>query len=103
MAAIANARMYSVAPEATEAWRQLFLAIAAASDVPLEVIEFPPPAPLPALWSRTDKAAVFMCGLPFSLSRPRPSLIAAPVGAAAGYGDRAVYWSEFIVRRDSPF
>jgi ABC-type phosphate/phosphonate transport system substrate-binding protein len=100
---IANARMYSVSAEAAEAWRQLFLGVAAQANVPLEVIEHPAPAPLTELWDRTDKAAVFMCGLPYSLSMPRPSLIAAPVPAPATYGDRAVYWSEFIVRSQSRF
>ena len=53
--------------------------------------------------ARRDLAAVFMCGLPFSLAQPRPVLIAAPVPSPAAFGGEACYWSEFVVREDSSF
>jgi ABC-type phosphate/phosphonate transport system substrate-binding protein len=99
---IANARMYSVSAAAAESWRQLFLSVALRAGVALEVVEHMPPAPIAQLWERPDKAAVFMCGLPYSRSAPRPQLLAAPVPSAAVFGGLPEYWSEFVVRADSP-
>src|ERR1700730_14864153 len=76
---IANARMYSVNAEAGADWRELLSGIIAQAGVPVAVIDYPPPAPLEDLWSRTDQAAVFMCGLPYSRAQPQPVLIAAPI------------------------
>ncbi len=49
----------------------------------------------------------FLCGLPYvRLCRERPGMLrplAAPVLAEARYQDRPVYFSDVIVRRDSPF
>jgi phosphonate transport system substrate-binding protein len=49
----------------------------------------------------------FICGLPYSQladqSEPPIELLAAPVMAEARYDDRAVYFSDVIVRSDSPF
>jgi ABC-type phosphate/phosphonate transport system substrate-binding protein len=67
------------------------------------VIEHPSPRPLEELWARTDQGAVFMCGLPFSTARPQPALIAAPVPAPPEFGNEPRYWSDFVVRADSPF
>ena len=64
---ILNARMYSPTPEIAALWRALLSEVAAACDAPLTVFDYPPPQPLGPLWARDDKAAVFMCGLPFSL------------------------------------
>jgi phosphonate transport system substrate-binding protein len=51
--------------------------------------------------------AGFICGLPYvQLARQRPSpveVLAAPVLAGARYGGRPIYFSDVIVRRDSPF
>ena len=49
----------------------------------------------------------FICGLPYvQLTRQNPppvELLAAPVLQGARYGGRPVYFSDVIVRRDSPF
>jgi len=97
----ANARMYSVSPAAGEAWRALFLGVAQRAGEAVEVLDYPAPAPLPELWGRPDKAAVFMCGLPYSRLAPRPHLLAAPVPSPLEFGRRPQYWSEFVVRADS--
>jgi ABC-type phosphate/phosphonate transport system substrate-binding protein len=98
---IANARMYSVTPAVAELWRQLLGAIAAQAKVDLVFIEHPEPRPITELWRRRDLGAVFMCGLPFARSEPRPEVISAPVPAPAAYGGQPRYWSEFVVREDS--
>jgi ABC-type phosphate/phosphonate transport system substrate-binding protein len=100
---IANARMYSVTPHVAVLWRGLLKAILADSGVAIELVDHAPPTPIAELWGRPDKAAVFMCGLPWSLATPRPELVVAPVPSPADYGGRACYWSDVVVRADSPF
>ncbi len=100
---IANARMYSVSPLVAGLWRTLLSAVIAEAGVAVTLIEHAAPAPLEALWSRTDQGAVFMCGLPFSRAQPQPTLIAAPVPSPAEFGGQAQYWSDFVVRADSAF
>jgi ABC-type phosphate/phosphonate transport system substrate-binding protein len=105
---IANARMYSVTPQVAALWRALLAAVL--DDVglegaggPVEIVDHAPPAPISELWKRPDKAAVFMCGLPYSLAAPQPTLVVAPIPSPAAYGGRACYWSDVVVRADSPF
>jgi ABC-type phosphate/phosphonate transport system substrate-binding protein len=98
---IANARMYSVSPEAAALWRRLLTAVIERSELDIELLEHTEPKPISELWQRSDKAAVFMCGLPYSLSHPRPELIAAPVPAPAEFQGLPQYWSEMVVRKDS--
>jgi ABC-type phosphate/phosphonate transport system substrate-binding protein len=100
---IANARMYSVSAEAGTVWRELLSGIIAKAGVPVVVIDYPAPAPLEDLWLRTDQAAVFMCGLPYSRAEPRPVLIAAPLPSPAEFHGAPHYWSDFVVRKDSAF
>src|SRR3984893_14066280 len=100
---IVNARMYSVSTEAGAVWRELLSAIIAQAGVPASVLDYPPPAPLEDLWLRTDQAAVFMCGLPYSRAEPRPVLIAAPIPSPAEFHGAPHYWSDFVVRKDSAF
>jgi ABC-type phosphate/phosphonate transport system substrate-binding protein len=100
---IANARMYSVTPHVATLWRSLLGAILSDTGIAIEIVDHAPPAPISELWQRPDKAAVFMCGLPYSLAMPQPELVAAPVPSPAGYGGRACYWSDIVVRADSPF
>src|SRR6266852_3649606 len=95
--------MYSVSPQAGTVWRELLLAIAAQAGVPVAVVDHPAPVPLEDLWSRTDQAAVFMCGLPYSRKVPQPVLIAAPVPSPAEFQGAPHYWSDFVVRKDSAF
>lgn len=100
---IANARMYSVSPQAAELWRRLLAAVIARAGLDIELLAHADPAPINELWQRSDKAAVFMCGLPFSLSNPRPELIAAPVPSPPDFRGMPQYWSEMVVRKDSAF
>ncbi len=44
----------------------------------------------------------FLCGLPYSRRVDRLALLGAPVMAALRYRDRPVYFTDVIVRRDSP-
>ncbi len=100
---IANARMYSVSPEAAGLWRRLLAALIEHAGLDIKLLEHTEPAPIKELWDRPDKAAVFMCGLPFSLSDPRPELIAAPVPSPPDFRGLPQYWSEMVVRKDSGF
>jgi ABC-type phosphate/phosphonate transport system substrate-binding protein len=95
--------MYSVLPAAGESWRRLLGAISEAAGVPLSYVEHSPPASIGELWGRQDLGAVFMCGLPYSRSVPRPAIVAAPVPSGAGFHSQAQYWSELVVRADSRF
>jgi len=67
------------------------------------LLELTEPAPIHELWQRPDMAGVFMCGLPFSRSDPRPELIAAPVPSPPEFRGVPEYWSEMVVRKDSGF
>jgi ABC-type phosphate/phosphonate transport system substrate-binding protein len=98
---IANARMYSVSPEAAGLWRGLLAAVIEQAGLDVTLLEHTAPAPINELWQRPDKAAVFMCGLPFSRSDPRPELVAAPVPSPPDFGGLPQYWSEMVVRKDS--
>jgi ABC-type phosphate/phosphonate transport system substrate-binding protein len=100
---IANARMYSVTPSVAALWRSLLGAILKDADGSIEVVDHAPPAPISELWQRADKAAVFMCGLPYSLATPQPGQVVAPVPSPAAYAGRPCYWSDTVVRVDSPF
>jgi ABC-type phosphate/phosphonate transport system substrate-binding protein len=100
---IANARMYSVSPVAGALWRTLLSAVIARAGLAVTVIDHGEPAPIEDLWRRTDKGAVFMCGLPFSRAQPRPVLVAAPVPSPPEFGGQAQYWSDLVVRGDSDF
>ncbi|WP_242538890.1 phosphate/phosphite/phosphonate ABC transporter substrate-binding protein [Trinickia acidisoli] len=98
---IANARMYSVNPVAREDWKALFHWILDRANLEWSVIDYDAPAPLAALWQRTDLGAAMMCGLPFAQRSPQPQLIAAPIPSLAHYGGRPVYFTEFAVAAKS--
>ena len=100
---IANARMYSVSSAAAAAWRRLLQAVIEQSKLDIELLEHAEPRPLGELWLRGDMAAVFMCGLPFSLSRPQATLVAAPVPSPRDFRGLPQYWSEMVVRTGSDF
>jgi hypothetical protein len=95
--------MYSVSPGVAGLWRRLLGAVIEHAGMDIQLLEHTEPAPIDELWQRSDKAAVFMCGLPFSRSDPRPELIAAPVPSPREFGGLPQYWSEFVVRKDSAF
>jgi ABC-type phosphate/phosphonate transport system substrate-binding protein len=102
---IGNARMYAVAPGAASAWRALLAHVAEVAGVPLDIIDHPWPAPLPALWARADLGCAFICGWPYAKDRAagidRP-VLAAPVPVAEWSAGQPLYRSEFLVRADSP-
>jgi ABC-type phosphate/phosphonate transport system substrate-binding protein len=94
---IASARMYAVSAAAADTWRELFLQLARRARMPLQIVDHPAPASIAELWARSDKAAVFMCGLPYSRATPQPQLLAAPVPSAPEFRGQPLYWSEFVV------
>lgn len=99
---IANARMYSVNAEVADSWRTLLQWVVERASVAVEVIDYPAPQPLPALWDRPDLACVFMCGFPLSRADARPVVLAAPVPSPPAYAGRPVYWTNLVVRADGP-
>lgn len=99
---IANARMYSAAPAAKQAWKALLDWALARAGLDWDVLEYDAPAPLAALWARDDLGCVLMCGLPFTQRAPRPALVASPVPAGERYGGRPVYFTDVAVRADAP-
>lgn len=103
MALLANARMYSVTPAATAAWRAVIDWVSKKASLPVEFVEHAPPKLLSDLWSRADLGVVQMCGLPASLRQPSPTILAAPQPSLARYGGKAVYMSDLAVRADSRF
>lgn len=100
---VANARMYAVTPRVGGAWRALFTWLTRRSGVALNMIEHPYPAPLEKLWARSDLGVAFMCGWPLARGIADVIVVAAPIPAHARANGRPVYWTDFVVRRDSPF
>ena len=100
---LANARMYSVTPASTGAWRRVIGWAAQEAGVPVEFVEHAPPKLLSDLWARADLGVVQMCGLPASLRTPSPIVLAAPLPSLPRYGGKAVYMSDLAVRADSKF
>jgi ABC-type phosphate/phosphonate transport system substrate-binding protein len=98
---VMNARMYSVSAAASAAWRVLLQWVAGRAGIDAEVIDYPAPQPLPALWARDDVAGAFMCGYPFSRAVPQPIALAAPVPSPPAYDGRAQYWTCVVARDDS--
>jgi len=99
---IANARMYAVNATVAAAWRSLLEWAFVRADVPCEVIDYPAPAPLPALWARPDVGCVFMCGYPIATAQPPPRILAAPVPEPKRYLGMPVYCTDIVVRADAP-
>jgi ABC-type phosphate/phosphonate transport system substrate-binding protein len=95
--------MYSVTPASTEAWRAVIGWVSKTANVPVEFIEHAPPKLLSDLWSRSDLGMVQMCGLPASLRKPAPTILAAPQPSLPRYDGKAVYMSDLAVRADSKF
>lgn len=63
---IVNARMYSVAPAAKAAWRELLEWVLEHANVQMQFVDQEPPATLADLWGRSDLGCAMMCGLPYS-------------------------------------
>ncbi|MBM3601691.1 MAG: phosphate/phosphite/phosphonate ABC transporter substrate-binding protein [Alphaproteobacteria bacterium] len=103
ISAVANARMYSVAPGAAAAWRALLAWVMARAGLDWPVIDHDVSEPITDLWARPDLGCVMMCGLPFSLRAPQPTLIAAPIPSPERYGGRPIYFTDIVVRADAPY
>ncbi len=100
---IANARMYSVAPDAVTAWKRLFAWLDETSGVKLTVVDHAFPALLNDLWVRSDLAATFMCGWPWLRHGATHKVVAAPIPASAYANGKPQYCTHFVVHRDSRF
>ena len=98
---IANARMYSIDAATAAGWRTLLQWVIARAGIDCEVIDYPPPQPLPALWARADLGCAFMCGYPLVHTVPQPVVLAAVRPSPAQYRQEAVYWTDLVVRADS--
>jgi ABC-type phosphate/phosphonate transport system substrate-binding protein len=102
----ANARMYSINAAVAAAWRELLAWVVARAGEPIDVIDYPAPQPLAALWSRADMACALMCGYPWVTwhgAAARPIPLAAPLPSGPRYEGRAVYCTDIVVRSDAPF
>ena len=97
----ANARMYSLNAVLSQAWRELLQWVLARAELDAEVIDYPAPQPLPALWARPDMACAFMCGYPLARARPMPVVLAAPLPSPARYAGLPRYCTDLVVRSDA--
>lgn len=102
MPPVANARMYSVNAAVKAHWHRLLGSALERAGLDWPLVDYDAPAPLSALWARDDLGLVMMCGMPFAMREPRPTLVAAPIPSPARYEGRAVYFTDIVVRRDSP-
>lgn len=98
---IVNARMYSVTPASTAAWRELLSWVMARAGVRWGFVEHNPPLALSDLWSRDDLGPVQMCGLPFSRRTPQAAAIVATVPSPPQYEGKSMYMSYIAVRADT--
>ena len=99
---IANARLYAQDATTAAAWRALLEWVGRRASVAFEIVDYPPPQPLPALWARADLGCAFMCGYPFAHAALRPTLLAAPVPSPPEYGGQPIYWTDLVVAADAP-
>ncbi len=102
MTPVANARMYAVNAAVKAHWHRLLGSALARAGLDWPLLDHDAPAPLSALWARNDLGLAMMCGMPFAMRTPRPTLVAAPILSPARYGARAVYFTDIVVRRDAP-
>ena len=77
------------------------------SDIPIEVEDRFPWQERERMLDRGEAHIGIICGLPYvwKVDRPKPlvELLAAPVMRRPRYRDRPIYFSDVIVRVDSPF
>lgn len=103
MALVANARMYSVNPQARAAWADLFVWLSRRSGIELSVVAHAYPAPLRDLWTRADLACGFICGFPFARSHQELIPVAAPIPTGGPARGEPRYASRFVVAHGSAF
>lgn len=99
---VANARMYAVNPAVRANWAELFGWVSRVSGIPLSVIDHAAPAPLEALWRRSDLGLVFICGFPFASGGFGVRPVAAPVPASSLAAGQPCYASHLVVKAESP-
>ena len=100
---IVNARMYSVTPACKADWKRVLGWALDRADLSWPLVDHDSPAPLSALWARSDLGAALMCGLPYSRTEPRPTLVAAPLPSPKRYGGRPLYCTDVVVAAGSHF
>ncbi len=103
MSFVSNARMYAVSPAAETDWQDLIGHVAEDAGAPLEYLTYKAPQPLEDLWCRPDLGCVQMCGYPIALGVAEVVPLASPVPAAPWAGGQAVYRTDLIVRKDTPY
>jgi len=75
-------------------------------DVPAEYVTGIPWQEREALFDRGEIQVLWLCGLPYvhkaDLAESGMELLAVPIPVGERYGSRPVYFSDIVVRRDSP-
>jgi phosphonate transport system substrate-binding protein len=91
---------------AFEFYRQVVAHIGQVSGLPTEILT-DVSAGMDALFNEARLEAAFGCGLPYvwkaAATHPTVRLMAAPVLPAARYNDQPIYFSDIIVRSQSPY
>ncbi|HXE72290.1 MAG TPA: PhnD/SsuA/transferrin family substrate-binding protein [Candidatus Nitrosotenuis sp.] len=97
-------KMVSVmAPGADPFYRSVARHLAGALGRPVEFVAAPPWPERERMLYQGQADLGFVCGLGYVLQDRLFELLAAPVMEGSRYGGRPVYFSEVVVRRDSPF
>jgi phosphonate transport system substrate-binding protein len=96
-----------MAPNADFFYRRLGEWLARRTGVAIEVVDAIPWQERERLLDRGEAHVGFICGLPYvrKVAHPEPAieLLAAPVMAGARYEERPIYFSDVVVRRESPY
>lgn len=100
---VANARMYSVNAAVKAHWHHLLGTALSRAGLDWTLIDHDAPKPLAALWARDDLGLAMMCGLPWAHHRPWPIIVAAPRPSPERFAGRPVYWTDIVVRADTPY
>jgi phosphonate transport system substrate-binding protein len=96
-----------MAQNADGLYRELAGYLARRTGIQIEVVDDIPWQDRERLLDEGEAQLGFICGLPYirKVDRPDPrlELLAAPVMQGARYGSRPIYFSDVVVRRDSPY
>lgn len=93
--------MYALDAVTAACWRALLEWVIARAGIDCDVIDYPPPKPLPTLWARDDLGCAFMCGYPLAHAAAAPVVLAAMRPSPARYRHEPTYWTDLVVRADS--